>query len=169
MANTLTQAFLKELNTEYAATKKCLERLSESLFEYKPHEKSMTLGYLALLVAEIPLWIKHMVTDGEIDFVTFQHFQPKTTEELVKHLDDNTEAARNALSNVSDEELQESFSLKANGQVLYTAPKIADIPTTLNHWVHHRGQLTVYMRLCDVPVPSIYGPSADDKIFTAPT
>lgn len=168
MTNASAQAFLKELNSEYAASKKCLERMRWDLFDYKPHEKSMKMGYLALLVAEIPLWLKYMITDSEIDFVTFPHFQPKSTEELVKHLDDNMEAARKALSGVSDEDLQAPFSLKAAGQVMYSAPKIADIPATLNHWVHHRGQLTVYMRLNDIPVPSIYGPSADDKSFQVP-
>jgi uncharacterized damage-inducible protein DinB len=168
MSNTITQSFLKELNAEYRATRACLERIPETLFEYKPHPKSMALGYLSLLVAEIPLWVKHMVTDGEIDFVTFRHFAPQTTKELVDHFEDNMNAARNALQATSDETLQSPFVLKANGQVLYSAPKIADIGTTLNHWVHHRGQLTVYMRLNDIPVPSIYGPSADDKNFAAP-
>lgn len=167
MSNTITQSFLKELNAEYKATRACLERIPETLFEYKPHPKSMNLGYLTLLVAEIPLWIKHMVTDGEIDFVTFKHFTPKTTKELVDHFEDNMNAARNALQATTDEALQSSFVLKANGQVLYSAPKITDIGATLNHWVHHRGQLTVYMRLNDIPVPSIYGPSADDKNFAA--
>ena len=168
MSNTISQSFLKELNAEYRATRGCLERIPETLFDYKPHPKSMNLGYLALLVAEIPLWIKHMVTDGEIDFVTFKHFAPKTTKELVDHFEDNMNAARTALQLTNDEALQSPFVLKANGQVLYSAPKIADIGTTLNHWVHHRGQLTVYMRLNDIPVPSIYGPSADDKNFAAP-
>jgi uncharacterized damage-inducible protein DinB len=169
MSNTKAQSFLHELNAEYRATRKCLQVIPEGLFEYKPHPKSMNLGYLALLVAEIPLWIKNMIVDSEIDFVTFKHFQPKTTAELVNHFEENMEAARKALENSTDEELQSStFSLKANGQVLYTAPKISDVATTLNHWVHHRGQLTVYMRLNDIPVPSIYGPSADDNSFTAP-
>jgi len=78
------------------------------------------------------------------------------------------EAARNALKTATDEELESPFTLKANGQVLYTSPKMVDIGVTLNHWVHHRGQLTVYMRLNDIPVPSIYGPSADDKSFNPP-
>jgi len=168
MSNTITQAFLKELNAEYGATRACLERIPETLFDYKPHPKSMNLGYLSLLVAEIPLWIKHMVTDGEIDFVTFKHVSPKTTKELVEHFEDNMKAAREALQATNDEALQSSFVLKANGQVLYSAPKISDIGATLNHWVHHRGQLTVYMRLNDILVPSIYGPSADDKNFAAP-
>lgn len=168
MGNNKSKDFLQELNLEYPATKACLERISETLFEYKPHPKSMTMGYLALLVAEIPLWIKHMVTDGEIDFATFKHASPKTNMELMAHFEDNMEAARKVLEAANDEDLQGEFSLKANGQVLYTSKKMTDIGVSLNHWVHHRGQLTVYMRLNDIPVPSIYGPSADDKNFTVP-
>jgi uncharacterized damage-inducible protein DinB len=168
MSNTKAQDYLHELNLEYKATRACLEKIPESLFDYKPHPKSMSLGYLTLLVAEIPLWIKYMVTDGEIDFVTFQHFQPKTNKELVDHFEDNMAAARKALESATDEALEASFSLKANGQLLYTSKKKTDIGITLNHWVHHRGQLTVYMRLNDLAVPSIYGPSADDQNFTVP-
>src|SRR5215510_5845597 len=133
MSDTMTKSFLKELNAEYRATRGCLERIPETLFEYKPHPKSMSLGYLTLLVAEIPLWIKHMVTDGEIDFVTFKHFTPKTTKELVDHFEDNMTAVRSALQATNDEALQSPFVLKANGQVLYSAPKISDIGSTLNH------------------------------------
>ena len=165
MTTIKTESFLQELNAEYRATRLCLERIPESLFDYKPHPKSMNLGYLALLVAEIPLWIKHMIIDSEIDFVTFKHASPKTTSELLEQFEENMKAAREALQGTTDEALSDSFTLKANGQVLYTSPKVADIGTTLNHWVHHRGQLTVYMRLNDINVPSIYGPSADDKSF----
>jgi uncharacterized damage-inducible protein DinB len=168
MTSIKTKGYLDELNLEYPATKACLERIPESLFDYKPHPKSMNLGYLALLVAEIPLWIKHMVTDGEIDFATFKHAAPKTNKELLDHFEENMAAAKKALESTNDEALQEDFKLKANGQLLYTSKKITDIEVTINHWVHHRGQLTVYMRLNDIPVPSIYGPSADDKNFTVP-
>lgn len=168
MSNTRAQVFLQELNMEYKATRACLERIPESLYDFKPHPKSMNMGYLVLLVAEIPLWIKHMIVDSVIDFVTFKHFTASTTSELIKHFEENMEAARTALQETSDAELEAPFSLKANGQLLYTAPKLVDIGTTLNHWVHHRGQLTVYMRLNDIAVPSIYGPSADDKSFTGP-
>ena len=168
MNNSKVNDFLHELNLEYPATRTCLERIPESLFDYKPHEKSMNMGYLALLVAEIPLWIKHMVTDGEIDFVTFKHAAPKTNKELVEHFEENMAAARKVLESANDEDLQGDFTLKTNGQVLYKSKKITDIGVTLNHWVHHRGQLTVYMRLNDIPVPSVYGPSADDKNFTVP-
>jgi uncharacterized damage-inducible protein DinB len=168
MSTIRTQAYLKELNAEHTATRNCLERIPETLYDYKPHPKSMTMGYLTLLVAEIPLWIKHMIVDSEIDFVTFKHASPKTTAELIAHYDDNIKAAREALNGTNDEDLQSDFSLKANGQLLYSSPKIVDIGTTLNHWVHHRGQLTVFMRLNDIPVPSIYGPSADEKNFSPP-
>ncbi|MEO8821637.1 MAG: DinB family protein [Ginsengibacter sp.] len=168
MNNTKSMDFLHELNLEYPATKACLEKIPESLFDYKPHPKSMTMGYLALLVAEIPLWIKYMVTDGQIDFATFKHASPKTNKELMDHFEENMTAARSALENTTDEILQGDFTLKANGQVMYTSKKIVDIGVTLNHWVHHRAQLTVYMRLNDIAVPAIYGPSADEKNFTVP-
>jgi uncharacterized damage-inducible protein DinB len=168
MSNTVAQAYLKELQAEYKATQACLSRVPESTWSFKPHPKSMEMGYLVLLVAEIPLWVKHMVIDSEIDFVTFNHIKPKTTAELLNHFEENMEAARKALEGITDEDLQSDFSLKANGQVLYTSKKIVDVGMTINHWVHHRGQLTVYMRLNDIAVPSIYGPSADDQNFTVP-
>jgi uncharacterized damage-inducible protein DinB len=161
----LTDEYSKELQSEAAATRKCLERIPPELFQWKPHEKSMTLGYLALLVAEIPKWIADIVTTGEIDFATYKHYQPATTEDLVKHFDDNIEAAKKALNGVTNEQLQETFSLKANGQLLFSSSKKDNVSSSINHWVHHRGQLTVYMRLNNIAVPSIYGPSADDKTF----
>ena len=160
---TLGAAFLKELEAEAASSRKCLERIPEALFGWKPHEKSMTMGYLALLVAEIPKWITYMVEKSEIDFATFEHLQPKTTAELVNHFDENLKGAKNALRHVSNEALAETFFLKNQGQVLFSTPKKENIGPSINHLVHHRGQLTVYLRLLDVPLPSIYGPTADEK------
>jgi uncharacterized damage-inducible protein DinB len=157
--------FLKELEAETAATRKCLERIPMDLFDWKPHAKSMTMGYLSLLVAEIPKWISYMIETGEIDFATFEHFKPESTVELVKHFDENVLGAKNALQNISNEALAEPFFLKNNGQVLFSSPKKENIGSSINHLVHHRGQLTVYMRLNDILVPSIYGPSADDRGF----
>src|SRR6266581_4535725 len=94
--------FLKELEAEATATRKCLERIPESLFDWKPHEKSMTMRYLALLVAEIPKWITYMIEKSEIDFATFEHFKPKNTSELVSHFDENLQRAKNALQHVSN-------------------------------------------------------------------
>lgn len=164
---TMTYAteYLAELEDESRATRKCLERIPESLYDWKPHEKSMAMGYLALLVAEIPKWIAHMIEKSEIDFATFPHPKEKTTEVLLRYYDENIESARKALRSVSDEALSETFYLKNNGQVVFSSPKKENVRSSLNHWVHHRGQLTVYMRLNNIPVPSIYGPSADDRGF----
>lgn len=162
---TFAQAFTAELEAETNSTRKCLERIPVELFGWKPHPKSMELGYLALLVAEIPLWITHMVQNDYIDYATFEHFKPATTEELVAHFDANVKGARKALVSVENGELDFKFDLKANGQVMFTSTKRESIESTINHMIHHRGQLTVYMRLNDIPVPSIYGPSADDRNF----
>ncbi|MEO8398656.1 MAG: DinB family protein [Ignavibacteriaceae bacterium] len=163
--NELGIIFLNELETEAPATRKCLERIPEKLFSWKPHPKSMALGYLALLVAEIPKWIAYMIEKSEIDFVTFEHFQAKNTDELVNHFDENLKGAKNVLQKVKDEELKELFYLKNNGQTLFSSSKEENVGSSINHLVHHRGQLTVYMRLNNIPVPAIYGPSADEKGF----
>jgi len=159
------QEYLKELESEVPSTRKCLERISEQLYDWKPHEKSMNMGYLALLVAEIPNWITFSIEKSVIDLATYPVFKAKSTADLVKHFDNNIEGARRALKKVSNKELSETFSLKRDGHLLYSSPKKENVSSTINHWVHHRGQLTVYMRLNDIAVPSIYGPSADEKTF----
>jgi uncharacterized damage-inducible protein DinB len=162
---TLGAIFLKELEAEATSSRKCLERIPESTFGWKPHEKSMPMGYLSLLVAEIPKWIQHMAEKSEIDLGTFEHLQPKKTADLIQHFDENLTAARKALRNVSDNELDQPFYLKNRGQILFSSTKKDEIGSAINHLVHHRGQLTVYMRLNNIPVPSIYGPTADERIF----
>lgn len=157
--------FLRELEAEANATRKCLEQIPENLYDWKPHEKSMPLGYLALIVAEIPKWIQVIIEKSEIDFAALEHFQAKNTDELVRHFEENLQLGRNVLQNVSDEMLAEPFYLKNQGQVVFSSPKKENIGSSINHLVHHRGQLTVYMRLNEIPVPSIYGPSADDRGF----
>jgi uncharacterized damage-inducible protein DinB len=106
-----------------------------------------------------------MLEDSVIDFGTFVHFKPKTTAELVHHFDENISGARKVLLSTADASLAEMFSLKNNGQVLMSIPKGENIGPTIRHLVHHRGQLTVFLRLNNIPVPSIYGPSADDRGF----
>lgn len=157
--------YAQELQAETTSSRKCLERIPASLFNYKPHEKSMELGYLAQLVAEIPRWIADIVTVGVIDLATYRLDRPKSTEELVKRFDENIEAAKKALKGVTNEQLQEKFELKSNDQVLISTSKKENVSSSINHWVHHRGQLTVYMRLNNIAVPSIYGPSADERTF----
>jgi uncharacterized damage-inducible protein DinB len=166
MENTaFAAAYIKELEAEYASTRKCLERIPETIYEFKPHPKSMNMGYLSLLVAEIPLWIAHMVEYGEIDFVSFKHIELSTTQALLDHFEENVQKAKKALQNATNESLDREFALKNNGQLLFSQPMLEGVSSTINHWVHHRGQLTVYLRLNDIAVPSIYGPSADDKNY----
>ena len=157
--------YLQELESEVRATRKCLELIPESKYEWKPHVKSMNMGYLVLLVADIPRWITYTIEKSVIDFATYDQFQLSTNAALLKHFEQNLEGARRALQSVTNEQLAEPFYLKNSGQLLYTTPKKESIQSSINHWVHHRGQLTVYMRLNDIPVPSIYGPSADDRSF----
>jgi len=163
--NFLANLYAREMQAEYTATKKCLEKIPADIYGFKPHPKSMELGYLVLLVAEIPQWITHTVREGVIDFATYKRFQLSTREALLQHFEDCFNNAVQALQQISDDKLEEKFVLQNDGHVLMSTPKKETIGSSINHWVHHRGQLTVYMRLNDIPVPSIYGPSADDKTF----
>lgn len=162
-ATNLGLIYLEELEAETDATRKCLERVPEHLFTWKPHERSMSLDYLSLLVAEIPKWIAHVVEKGDLDLAAFEHYKPETTADLVAHFDDNIAAAARALKAVTNADLDATFNLKSNGAILMTSSKKETVSSSINHMVHHRGQLTVYLRLNDIPVPSIYGPSADDR------
>ena len=157
--------YLKLIESEVPATRKCLERIDEKVFDYKPHPKSMPMGYLAQLVAEIPLWITIMVQDNVIDFTTYKHAVIKTNDDLVKHFDENIEGVKKALQEASEEVLSKTFVLRNGDDVMLSIPLIEYIDPTINHWVHHRGQLTVYMRMNDIDVPSIYGPSADENPY----
>lgn len=163
--NSIISQLASEFESEIPATRNCIERIPESLFTWKPHEKSMNLGYLTLLVAEIPKWLVIMIKIGEIDFQAFKHPDPKTTQEMVSFFEDNIKDARQAFKELTVNHLSKSFVLRNGSQILMETPLIDNLGSTINHWVHHRGQLTVYMRLNDIPVPSIYGPSADEKRF----
>jgi uncharacterized damage-inducible protein DinB len=164
--NTLAQGFKNELLAEAPATRKCIERLNESLFDYKPHEKSMKLSGLAMMMAEMPKWVAAIVDVGVIDFHTWERYNMTTIADLLNYFDKNLEMAVRALDGATDEKLKnEMFILKMGDKELMKDPKDKSIGSTLNHWVHHRGQLTVYMRLNDILVPSLYGPSADEGSF----
>lgn len=157
--------YRNELDTEVKASRRCLEAIPERLYDWKPHPKSMNMGYLALLVAEIPRWIIHAIEKGEVDFATYEQFTLSTNAALLTHFDKNIEGARNALAKASNEDLAKPFLLR-NGELVLMSTTIKEtIQSSINHWVHHRGQLTVYMRLNDIAVPSIYGPSADERTF----
>ncbi len=167
MTKIITEQLLKELESEVQATRKCLERIGPETFQYRPHDKSMLMGYLTLLVADVPKWITATIETGEINFATWPKYNPDniTTADVLIRYDENIAGAKKALENTSDEELEGVFYLKAGDQELMKDTKLNTVSSSLNHWVHHRGQLTVYMRLNNIPVPSIYGPSADDKQF----
>jgi uncharacterized damage-inducible protein DinB len=163
--NTVISNLLKSFESEHAATRKCIERIPVSTYEFKPHPKSMAMGYLVYLVCDIPHWISEMILRDQIDLANFKKEQPKTTEAMVKFLDDNIAGATTAFKQLKEDQLELPFSLVMGAQLLSKVPRIESVTSTINHWVHHRGQLTVYMRLNDILIPSIYGPSADDRTF----
>ena len=161
----LAGEFLRELEGEVRATRGCLEAVPMEDPAWKPHERSMELGYMAQLVADMPRWVTYAIEKGEVDFETYPVFDGKTTEQIVKHFDECMEGARGALSSLTDEGLGKKFQLK-RGEALLMEQNVRElISSTINHMVHHRGQLTVYLRMLDKKVPSIYGPSADSGGF----
>ena len=162
---TVISNLLKSLESERAATRKCVERIPESAYEFKPHPRSMVMGYLVYLVCDIPRWVSEMIKHDQIDLSNFKREQPVTTAAMVKFLDDNMAGAVEAFKQLREDRLDLPFSLVTGPQLLSTMTRLESLTSTISHWVHHRGQLTVYMRLNDILVPSIYGPSADDNTF----
>ena len=155
-----------ELEQEAKTTRRLLERVPEASFGWKPHEKSMSLGQLAGHVAQLPTLMVPAFTQDELDFATagWKPFSPQSTAELVEQFDANVKAAAETLRGGQDERMGEKWSLKSGGHTILEMPR-AQVArfVGLNHIVHHRGQLSVYLRLLDVPLPSIYGPSADES------
>ena len=164
-ASVLGAQFLRELESEARATRECLAEVPMDKADWKPHEKSMQLGYLAQLVADIPRWIQYAIEKGEVNFATYEQFKGATSDELVTHFDKCVDAAKNALAGVTDEDLKGTFYLRHGEKELLSSPIDENIMQSLNHLVHHRGQLTVYLRMNDLKIPSIYGPSADSGGF----
>jgi uncharacterized damage-inducible protein DinB len=166
----IAELLLAELEREGVGTRRTLERVPEGKDDWKPHEKSMPLGYLATLVAVMPSWIVSIVTQPELDIGgggELQSRPPRTNRELLEAFDKAMDGAREALGPASDEHLTTtSWRLLVNGRVVSEQQRYEALRDgALNHWVHHRAQLTVYLRLNDIPVPSLYGPSADEKVF----
>jgi len=165
----IAELLLAELEREAAGTRRVLERVPEGRDDWKPHEKSMPLGYLAALVATIPGWAAAMVHQDELDLSAAGEHQTRsssTNRELLQAFDKALAQAREALASTTDEHLMTSWRLLAGGHVVSEQQRYVAIRDgAFNHLAHHRGQLTVYLRLHDVPVPAIYGPSADDTTF----
>ena len=167
----LTEFFLSQLEREAAGTRKALERMPEGKNNWKPHEKSMEIGYLAALVAKMPSWIAMIVEQEELDFAkrSESSFVPKeqlARADLVRLLDDSVAQARAALQNTTDDHLMKLWRFRVAERVVNEEPRYVMIQDSVfNHLSHHRGQLTVYLRLAGASVPAIYGPSADEGKF----
>jgi len=166
----LTELLLAELDREVERSRRALEQVPEGKYDWKPHEKSMIFGYLANMVATIPSWIAMGITRDELDVVPgegskMEQKRLDTSDALVKALDKSAAGARSALEQTTDEYLMTSWRLLAGGQVVMETPRHVMIQDTINHWAHHRGQMTVYLRLMGAKVPALYGPSADDNQF----
>ena len=164
--NNISAALIAELKQEAQTTRKCLERIPEDKFDWKPHEKSMSFIRLAVHVAEMTDWVKETVEKDELDFGTidYQPFEPQTTAELIEYFEKHLAEAVEALQNVTSEDVfLQNWKLRNGEQIYFEMPKIQVLRgMVFNHIVHHRGQLSVYMRLNDLPVPALYGPSADE-------
>ncbi len=166
----LTEFLAEELDREIDRSRRALEQVPAGKYDWKPHEKSMIFGYLANMVATIPSWVAMEINQEELDIAPAESSkteQPRleTSEELLKALDKTAADARAALAKTTDEHLMTSWRLLAGGQVVLEAPRHEMIQDTINHWSHHRGQMTVYLRLMGAKVPALYGPSADDNRF----
>ena len=152
---------LAEFDQEMTSTRRLLERVPSDKAEWKPHAKSFALGHLAQLVSWMPGWITTTLRETELDLARASGYSFERTEALLRDFDRNVREARAGLESGAD--LRVPWSLKRGGQVLFTAPRGEVVRGHLSHLIHHRGQLTVYLRLLDVPLPSIYGPTADEK------
>jgi uncharacterized damage-inducible protein DinB len=166
---TLTQLFLDELEREAPRTRRALEQVPLGRDDWKPHPKSMPLGRLAGLVASMPSWIGLIIEQDELNLTPPPGqgtYQQPATDALVAVHDANVQKGRGVLSRTTDEFLMTTnWRLLAGGKIVLNQPRHIVLRDTLNHLAHHRGQLTVYLRLNDRTVPAIYGPSADDQQF----
>jgi uncharacterized damage-inducible protein DinB len=162
----VTAAFIQEFDTEAGTTRRVLERVPADKLSWRPHPKSMSLGELALHVAASPAVIAGWCCDGETNFTGEKTPAPGSTDEILAAHDKGVQTVRERLTSIGDEGMKGTWTAKAGGATLMKMPKGALVRSLcLNHWIHHRGQLSVYLRLIDVPVPSIYGPSADESPF----
>jgi|SRR4030095_5191823 uncharacterized damage-inducible protein DinB len=167
----IAKSLLPEFDNEMANTRKTLERVPDGKFDWKPHQKSTAMGGLATHLSNIPTWAVYAIEQDSLDLAPGGKPMPpvsiaQSQRELLSTFDANIQRARAAIAGASDEELMKPWSLQQAGNTLLTVPKGAVLRNfVLNHIIHHRAQLGVYLRLNDIPVPSIYGPSADESPF----
>jgi uncharacterized damage-inducible protein DinB len=167
----MSELFVAQLDAEAPRTRHTLEQVPEGRDEWKPHDRSMPFGRLAMLVAQMPSWLSLIVTQDQLDVApqaggSNVNMKPlRTAKELVEAHDAAVAKAREDLLGASDEHLAKTWTLLAGGKAMNTSPRTIVIRDTFMHLAHHRGQLTVYLRLSGAKVPAIYGPSADDTAF----
>ena len=161
---TIGQELIQELTIEAAVTRRYLQNVPVDRLNFKPTEKSETLGRLAIHVAEIIAWWTSVVETNKLDFIDFEPQNIKSNEELLNYFDNLLVDAKESLSNAKDEEFEKEWSMTHGDDLLFSLPKkqVARL-FCMNHLVHHRSQLGMYLRLLDIPVPATYGPSADDE------
>ena len=165
----IAESILPEIDHEMATTRTLLERVPEEKADWKPHARSMSLGQLAMHITNLPYWASVTLEQTEFDTdppdgrrITPPPFE--SSAQLLRTYDDNVKAARARLAHASDGEFMVQWTLKVGGRSLFSMPRVAVFRSfVLNHAVHHRGQLSVYLRLLDVPIPNIYGPTADTR------
>jgi uncharacterized damage-inducible protein DinB len=167
----IAQSLLPEFDQEMANTRKTLERVPDDKFDFKPHAKSGSMGWLAGHLANLPLWAVMTLKEDSLDIAPaggqpFKLPETKNRKQVLETFDENVANARKGLQSATDAQLMKSWSLLKTGQPIMTMPKVVVLRSfVLNHIIHHRAQLGVYLRLNDLPVPSIYGPSADEGSF----
>ena len=163
----INEGLIGELEMEAATTRKVLERIPAEIFDWKPHEKSMTMGRLATHVADMFGWYIPALEADELDFAAgYNEPKAENAEDLTAILDKNVAAATESLRKTDDETLRKMWKLRDGENVFFEVPKVQVLRgMVMNHIIHHRGQLSVYLRLNSIPVPPIYGPSADEGIM----
>jgi uncharacterized damage-inducible protein DinB len=166
----LAAFLLSELDREVDRTRRALQQVPADRAQWKPHDRSMVFGDLSHMVATIPSWIAMIVNKDDVDIAptdgsTMRQEVAPTSTALLQGLDAASADARTALRGTTDGHLHTGWRLKAGGNVVQEAPRVQMIQDTFNHWAHHRGQMTVYLRMMDAHVPAIYGPSADETSF----
>jgi len=160
---TIADSLLPEFDQEMATTRRVLERVPDDQPQWKPHPKSFSVAHLAQLLASLPGWIDQVLSSTELDLAAGGGYSNQKTASLLDTFDENVRKSREAIAKAKDSDYDVSWSLKMNRNVLFTAPRRVVVRQHISHLSHHRGQMTVYLRLLDVPIPSIYGPTADES------
>jgi uncharacterized damage-inducible protein DinB len=161
----MKDTLLPEFDQEMTTTRRLLERVPGDKPDWKPHVKSFTLAHLAQLVSNMPGWITGAIASDSIDVGRFGGYTNEKTATLLENFDKNVREARAAVEQANDDDYAKPWSLKHGDHVIFTMTRGAVLRQTISHLSHHRGQLTVYLRMLDVPIPSIYGPTADERSF----